>query len=163
MFYNYSNGKLEYREKFYDKKNTKLKPWKVKGFLIEEDSFAIIEDFYFEELYGLRTHRIMDYVQVLDTGQIFLYKHFSVTHLVNYGIGGYVSYQKVEVENYLIKYKEATSFLSLSKWKEKKLKEQLLNFLKGYSDFEARIQADEFWWDNVPELVREFNATEKKP
>ena len=75
-------GQIKYKYNFPPKisyknprtgKTTNIKSWKSKGFVIEGDSFAILQDF--ETLEGDKIAH--DFAQVVEVGDIILFKNFS--------------------------------------------------------------------------------------
>lgn len=71
--YNYDfSPSIEYRES-EDSKEIKIKSWKSKGFVVEQDSFTVIQNF--DLLQGYRIAH--DFAQVIEVGPIILLKNFS--------------------------------------------------------------------------------------
>lgn len=102
---------------------------------MEKDSFCILKDFYYEGPNGGRENEIMDFVEVLDTGFVKLYKH----------------YANIKSES------GPTSPMLVWKKNTKKFKEQMLRYFQHYPEFVSRIEADAYSWESVPLLIKEFN------
>lgn len=162
IYYDYYSFAIKFR-KTPESQNVKLRPWKVQGFVLEKDSFAILKDFYYEGPNGGRHKEIMDFVQVLDTGFIKLYKHYANIQSNSGGMAVVgipvpidINYNW-DLENYLLLRKGATSPMLVRKKNTNKFKEQMLSYFKNYPEFVSKIEADEYNWESIPLLIKEFN------
>lgn len=162
IYYDYHSFTIKFR-KTPDSRNTRLRPWKIRGFVLEKDSFSILENFYYEGPNGGRYKEIMDFVEVLDTGFVKLYKHYANIQsnsgaMSVAGIPVAVSVNfSFDLENYLLLSEGATSPTLVWKRNTKKFKEQMINYFRKYPEFVSKIAADNYSWESIPLLIKEFN------
>ncbi len=140
----------------------KLKPWKLSSFVIEQDSFIVFKDFYYEGPGGGLTKEIMDFVQVLDTGRFNLYKHYAI---LSSGPGGApgpglsmsLSYSW-DLENYLLRQTGNDDIILVRKKNNQRFKEQMVEYFKDFPEIVRRIQTDELEWENMPKIIEIANT-----
>ena len=167
IYYDYHSFAIKFR-KTPESQNTRLKPWKVRGFVMERDTFSILEDFFYEGPNGGRNHEIMDFVEVLDTGFVKLYKHYANIKSTSgpLGVAGIpfaINFMySWDLVNYLLLRKGATSPVLVWKRNPKKFKEQMLSYFKNYPEFVFKIEADQYSWESIPLLIKEFNAHKRR-
>ena len=159
IFYDYGTPKIKFKS-IENSKTKTLKPWKISGFIIDEDSFAILKEFSFEAPGGGMHKSTYDYAKVIDTGYITLYKHY-MRFQRGGGPNSLITFERLE--NYIIEPKNSDSLITLRKKNHKKFNEQILTLFKNFPEFIKRIKEENYDWDSVPELVSEFNEFKKAP
>lgn len=152
IYYSYS-----YQTFFRFKENENAKPVKIdvyrsNGFVVEADSFAVIKNFDFEGVGGGLNPMEMDFAQVIESGPITLYKHFSTQ-------GNPSAYANAfGLENYIIRKNNSPSLITIRKKSKKKFKEQMAELLKERSDLLEKVQNETYTWKDTPEIIRALNA-----
>lgn len=165
-YYDLENNKIEgliyfefnFKKSFQFRKSAESKSEKIsatecKAFVLEKDTFAVIKNFSFEGSAGGLNASTIGFVQVIEVGKINLYKHFSTQ-----GSGNFSDLTATSLINYIIKKTDEPDFITIRKRSEKKFKEQIAEVFKD-SALTDKVNQDIYTWDNMPELVREYNST----
>lgn len=150
-----------------DEKSMKFKAWKISGFTIEADSFCVIRDFQID-LEGQLTTKTISFVQVMEVGQVILYKHFvpepsreRYTEVIDPATGAATSVYnffpaKDKHESFIIQERDSEVYMAVRE-KEKKFKEQISRFFASYEALAAKITNGEYEFEDIPAIVAEFN------
>lgn len=157
-----------------DEKSMKFKAWKIKGFTIEADSFCVLENFQID-LEGNPSTQRMDFVQVIETGRITLFKHFvpepSREHF-KWVMGPtphtntmvYNAPAKDKHESFIIQEKDSPVYVPVRE-KDKKFRKQMSHYFAMHEELAAKIVNGVYGFDDMPAIVAEFNqwyAQQKK-
>ena len=158
IFYDYHSSAIKFRET-PESENDRLRPWEVRAFVMEQDSFSILKDFHYESPYGGRETEIMGFVQVLDTGFVKLYKHYATfrdqRNVAGPGVPG--AALSWELENYLLLSKGAKSPMLVWKKNTRKFREQMMRYFQKHPEFVSKIESGAYTWESIPLLIKEFN------
>ena len=164
-YYDLNNNKIEglieykysHKKNFHFKKDNNSKKIKVhatlcKGFVMEADSFTVIRNFNFEGANGVLHPNSIDFVLVIATGKVNLYKHFSLQGDGNPTFPGTIS-----LENYIISKEGQPNFITIRKRNSKKFKSQIAEIIDNQRIVD-KVNRGDYTWNNMPNLVNEYNS-----
>jgi hypothetical protein len=137
---------------YYNEKGKKEKfgPDQLTAFVIEEDSFAVVNQFQ----KGSNTSFPSDFALVVDTGKINLYQHSR--YVYNSGVSAHRGNQQF-VSTYIIKPKEDVNYYGIFNYQS--YQAYFLSILKNEPTLYQKASSilQEKWKENLPALVREYN------
>ncbi len=143
-------------------KEVKIKATDVKGFVMEKDSFVVLNNFKIDARDAASSNVPVDFVQVVEPGFLTLYRHYSsvysggdsysTTHGNPIGAGS-----SNPVETYIVKKPDSGALLTLYS-EPKKMKQQLIEIFENDPVLLFNISQGELSYNDLPRLVKEYNA-----
>lgn len=140
--------------KYKDSPNGKvvtLRPEQVKGFVVDVDSFFVLNKFSMEGVGGGEYLIEKDFVQVIVAGLLTLGKHYSTQGNPNqYG-------QAYALETYLLIDQQTLKSTLVKKRNKKKFRVTMAAFFKDLPEVVQKIESEKYGWSDMPEIVRIYN------
>ncbi|MFY0650520.1 MAG: hypothetical protein JXQ96_00735 [Cyclobacteriaceae bacterium] len=146
-------------------KEIRLKADDVKAFVVEKDSFIVMHNFKLDARETASSNIPIDFVQVIESGSLMLYKHYSsvysggdsysTTHGAAVAIGG-----TNMIETYIIRKPLSGAYWTIYS-EPKRFKEQLKEVFHSDEVMLFKISQDEVSYSELPELVRNYNQANK--
>lgn len=158
----YYSRKISFRD-LETGKVSKIKSWKTKGFVIEGDSFTIVQDFKLLTGYPM-AH---GFAQVMEVGDIILLKNYSSLNdgvASNFGPQGpmVIGPGRVhELETFLLKRKDSDKLLVVYS-NRKKFERLVKDIVKDLPSESKYKEVHNIKYEMMPELIREYNKLNKK-
>ena len=160
--YGYSQN-LKFKFKANDSsKEMKIKASEVHGFVVEQDSFIVLNNFKIDSRTSVGNGIIpVDFVQVIESGDMTLYKHYSSVYVggdsfsQSHGSSSGAGSSNL-IETFIIR--ESNSGVLWTIYSEpKKLRTQLLDIFQHDPVLLFRVCQDDLNYSDLPDMVKKYN------
>lgn len=141
----------------HDKKDQAIlfSPDELKGFTIENDSFAVVDGFRYEWTNGEIHEMKKSIVQVLEVGPISVYRYWATQGNLNYR--AYPSFP-YKLDGFLLLDSSTNTLITPRKFDDDRLRDQLTSLFANDPTITQKVSSATNLYDHIPTLVKEFNT-----
>ena len=155
---------FHFRKNLGDVETEKISTARITGMVIEQDSFAVIRNFYVESASSNANNVVVPVAlgKVLETGAVNLYEATYMsdrgqTTMYSATSQGSIGPMKGKTKSTFVVQQQGTKkFVTVEVGVDDFVK-QMSSFLKMSAPIVERVKAKEYYYDKTPQLVHDFN------